>query len=330
MMNRTYFALAITGPTASGKTALSLAVAKEFGAHILSCDSMQIYRDMDIGTAKATKEERATIPHHLIDIVDVGEPFSSSRYLQEALSVAKTLGEEKIPLLFVGGTGLYLDTLRAYTLPDVPKSDPDHIENIRARFTDASGELSLDDLHAYLAEVDPVSAEKIHKNNVRRVLRAIEIYENSATPKSELDRLSREGEGPFSIVEITLDAHIRQTLYDRIDLRVDKMLGEGLLDEVRTLYARGLFDNDSTARQAIGYKEMLSYLEGEMSLEEAVETLKRSSRRYAKRQLTWFRSHKDAYVLYIDNEDGTLRSLDEMAEEAIQYFKNQIQQRKAI
>ncbi len=324
MENRSYFAFAITGPTASGKTALSLAVAKHFGAHILSCDSMQIYRGMDIGTAKATPEEQAEVVHHLIDIVDVGEPFSSSRYLEEALLVAKTLAEESIPLLFVGGTGLYLDTLRAYTLPEVPKSDPLLIETIRERFTDENGELSLEDLHAYLETIDPESAEKIHKNNVRRVLRAIEIYECGEVSKSELDRRSKEEKGPFSIVEITLDAHVRQTLYDRIDMRVDKMLEEGLLDEVRAMREGGLFREDSTARQAIGYKEMLSYLEGEMTLSEATETLKRSSRRYAKRQLTWFRSHKDAYVLYIDNEDGTLRPTDELIHEAIAYFENHI------
>lgn len=330
MTNQSYFALAITGPTASGKTALSLAVAKHFGASILSCDSMQIYRGMDIGTAKATAEERALVPHYLIDIANVGDPFSASRYLEEALAVAQRLTSESTPLLFVGGTGLYLDTIRAYTLPDIPKSDPLLTEKIRARFTDASGELSVDDLHAYLCEIDPESAEKIHKNNVRRVLRAIEIYESSDTAKSELDRRSRETDGPFSIVEITLDAHVRQVLYDRIDLRVDKMLEEGLLDEVRAMRERGLFDGDCTARQAIGYKEMLAYLEGEMSLEEATETLKRSSRRYAKRQLTWFRSHKDAYVLYIDREDGTLRETDEIIREAIAYFENHIQKRNTI
>lgn len=325
MENTSYFALAITGPTASGKTALSLAVAKHFGAHILSCDSMQIYRGMDIGTAKATGEEQASVPHHLIDIVDIGEPFSSSRYLEEAQKVAEELAKEKTPVLFVGGTGLYLDTLRSYSLPDVPKSDPLRIEQIQKRFTTEDGTLSLDALHEYLKRVDPESAEKIHKNNVRRVLRAIEIYECSEVAKSELDRRSRDVGGPFNIVEITLDAHNRQTLYDRIDLRVDKMLSEGLLDEVRSLYEKGFFSGDSTARQAIGYKEMLSYIEGNSTLEEATELLKRSSRRYAKRQLTWFRSHKDAYVLYIDNEDGTLRSLEELVTEAILHFEKHIQ-----
>ena len=325
MTRKSYFALAITGPTASGKTALSLAVAKHFGAEILSCDSMQIYRGMDIGTAKATAAERATVPHHLIDIADVGEPFSASRYLEEALRVASSLEAKGVPLLFVGGTGLYLDTLRAYTLPDVPKSDPDKIEALKARFTGEDGVLDIEALHAYLCEIDPESGEKIHKNNVRRVLRAIEIYECAEVSKSELDRRSRDEAGPFQILEITLDAHQRQTLYDRIDRRVDMMLEEGLLDEVRSMRERGLFDGDSTARQAIGYKEMLSYLEGESTLEAATENLKLASRRYAKRQLTWFRSHKDAFVLYIDNEDGTLRSADEVICEAIQYFENTIQ-----
>ena len=330
MTKNSYFALAITGPTASGKTSLSLAVAKHFGAHILSCDSMQIYREMDVGTAKATAQERATVPHHLIDIVDIGEPFSASRYLEEALLVAQELTERNIPLLFVGGTGLYLDTLRAYTLPDVPKSDPAVIEQLEQRFLNSDGMLDVDAMHSYLAQVDPQSAEKIHKNNVRRVLRAIEIYESGQIPKSELDRRSREEAGPFRIVEITLDAHVRQTLYDRIDLRVDKMLEEGLLEEIRHLKGKGLFDTDTTARQAIGYKELLAYLEGELSLEEAVEELKRSSRRYAKRQLTWFRSHKDAYVLYIDNEDGSLRPSEELLSETLSYFEKYIQKRTTI
>ena len=260
MTKKSYFALAITGPTASGKTALSLAVAKHLGAEILSCDSMQIYREMDIGTAKATAEERATVPHHLIDLVDVGEPFSASRYLEEALLVAEALEKRGVLPLFVGGTGLYLDTLRAYTLPDVPKSDPERIEAIKLRFTGEDGIVDLDALHAHLSLVDPESGEKIHKNNVRRVLRAIEIYECAEVSKSELDRRSRDEAGPFRIVEITLDAHVRQTLYDRIDRRVDIMLSEGLLDEVRSMRERGLFEGDSTARQAIGYKEMLAYL----------------------------------------------------------------------
>ncbi len=320
MSHTPYIAMAITGPTASGKTALSLAVAEHFGAHILSCDSMQIYRGMDIGTAKATPEERARIPHHLIDIVDLGEPFSASRYRDEALRVAKELSPRKVPMLFVGGTGLYLDTLTAYELPELPASDEETVRKISERFF-ADGELSPDLLHAHLSEIDPESAEKIHKNNIRRVLRAIEIYETSGTPKSELDRRSREGGGPFEIIPLTLDAHNRELLYSRIDRRVDMMLDEGLLEEVCAMRDKGLFLRDTTAAQAIGYKEMLAYLSGEMTLDEAVETLKRASRRYAKRQLTWFRAHKDAYTLYIDNEDGALREAEDVIDEAISYFE---------
>ena len=224
-------------------------------------------------------------------------------------------------LLFVGGTGLYLDTLCAYELPEIPASDEECIQRIVARFT-VGEELDRDALWLHLNAIDPESAEKIHKNNTRRVLRAIEIYEVSGTPKSELDRRSRERRGPFDITELTLDAHDRDLLYRRIDTRVDRMLEDGLLAEAERLREEGLFEADSTAAQAIGYKEMLDYLEGRTTLEESLENLKRSSRRYAKRQLTWFRAHPNTHVLYIDNEDGTLRAQNDIIAEAIACFEN--------
>ena len=316
-----YRAMAITGPTASGKTALSLAVAKHFGAEILSCDSMQIYRGMDIGTAKATAEEQSLVRHHLIDIANPDEAFSASRYKEEALFTAKEITERACALLFVGGTGLYLDTLSAYELPEIPASSEEHIKRISDRFC-RGNDLDRDALWAHLHEIDRESAEKIHKNNVRRVLRAIEIYEVSGKPKSELDRLSRERKGPFEIIQISLDAHDRELLYRRIDERVDMMVADGLIDEVRRLRDNGLFEGDSTAAQAIGYKEMLDYLNGTATLEESLENLKRSSRRYAKRQLTWFRAHENAHVLYIDDENGRLRDKDTLIAEAIAYFEN--------
>ena len=316
-----YRAMAITGPTASGKTALSLAVAKHFDAEILSCDSMQIYRGMDVGTAKATAAERALVPHHLIDIVDPGEDFSASRFKDEAMRAADEITRREKGLLFVGGTGLYLDTLCAYDLPEIPASDETHVKRIADRFS-RDGEIDRDALWAHLYEIDPLSAEKTHKNNVRRVLRAIEIFEISSKPKSELDRLSRERTGPFEIVELTLDAHNRELLYRRIDMRVDIMLEDGLLEETQRLCADGLFANSSTAAQAIGYKEMLDYLDGRATLAESVENLKRASRRYAKRQLTWFRSHENAHVLYIDDENGVLRTKDSITAEAIAFFEN--------
>ena len=317
----TYRAMAITGPTASGKTALSLAVAKHFGAEILSCDSMQIYRGMDIGTAKATAEEQSLVPHHLIDIADPREAFSASRYKEEALRAAENITSRGHAMLFVGGTGLYLDALSAYELPEIPASDEQTVQRIAERFSE-NGELDRGALWAYLNGIDPQSAEKTHQNNVRRVLRAIEIYEVSGKTKSELDRLSREQKGPFEIVWISLDAHDRELLYNRIDARVDIMVSDGLLDEVRLLRERGLFDADSTAAQAIGYKEMLDYLDGRASLEESLKNLKRSSRRYAKRQLTWFRAHENAHVIYIDDENGILRDKESITSEAIEYFEN--------
>ena len=317
-------ALALTGPTASGKTALSLALSEQLGCEIISLDSMQIYRGMDIGTAKATEEERRRIPHHMIDFLSPREDFSTECYREGALAAAREItARGKIPL-FVGGTGLYLDTLMRAENTEVPGADPEWRARMLESVKNDGDALAL---WQRLYEIDPESAEKTHKNNVKRVLRALEIYEMTGRPKSYFDALSLTRAPETDVGVITLDFHSREALYSRIDLRVDEMMKGGLLAEVERLYSEGQLKPDTTAAQAIGYKEMLSYIKNEATLEEAVDAVKLASRRYAKRQLTWFRHVESAYHLFVDNEDGTLRAQSEIVREAHAIFSKMLNQK---
>lgn len=300
-------ALAITGPTASGKTLLSLGLAEKYGAEIISCDSMQIYRGMDIGTAKATASEQQRARHHLIDFLSPTENYSAERYRADALEIAREITERGRLPIFVGGTGLYIDTLCRASGESIPESDPQYREKI---LSSIKGEEDVLTLWQRLYEVDSESAEKIHKNNVKRVIRALEIYDKTGTPKSELDRLSKEAASDITVRMITIDFHNRENLYARVDARVDAMMAEGLLCEVEGLYRCGLLVEGTTASQAIGYKELVEYFEGVASLSEAVEKIKLSSRRYAKRQLAWFRHVTDAVRIYADGEDGRMKTAD--------------------
>ena len=311
-------AIAISGPTASGKTRLSLELAKKLDAEIISCDSMQIYRDMNVGTAKATPEEQSEVRHHLIDFLSPTESYSTERYRREALDAANDITARGKTPMFVGGTGLYLDTLLRGEQTSVPESSKEYRERILAEIKDEN------DVHALwmkLFECDPESAEKIHENNVRRVIRALEIYEKTGVPKSRLDEISRERAQDIDILIITLDCYKRENLYRRIDERVDEMFRLGLLSEVESLYESGLLKDGTTASQAIGYKELLSYIRGDVSLDEAKENIKQSSRRYAKRQLTWFR-HVDAQRIMLDTDEGDMKSFDELLFEAEEIIKN--------
>ena len=306
------FALAITGPTASGKTALSLALAERLGAEIISIDSMQIYKDMNIGTAKATEEERGRVRHHMIDFLSPDESYSAEDYRAAAMDVLHDVeGRGKLPL-FVGGTGLYMDTvIRGSELASPPSSEELKQRLLAVSNTDEEREA----LWQRLYEVDPDSAEKTHRNNVRRVIRALEIYELTGKTKTYFDNLTKAQTPDVKVGMITLDFHNRDNLYKRVDLRVDQMMEEGLLDEVTALYKGGILKKGTTAAQAIGYKEIISYIDGESTLSEAVEFLKLSTRRYAKRQLTWFRHNTDAMRLYVDREDGTMKTKDELLTE---------------
>ena len=303
------FALAITGPTASGKTALSLALAEYLDCEIISIDSMQIYRYMDIGTAKATAEERARAPHHMIDFLSPSESYSAEDYRADAMVALRDIESRGKMPLFVGGTGLYMDTvMRGTELASPPSS-----EELKAHLMSISNtDEERERLWQRLMEVDPASAEKTHKNNVRRVVRALEIYELTGKTKTYFDELTRAAKPEVEVGMITLDFHNRDNLYSRVDLRVDQMMEEGLLEEVRSLYEGKILLKGTTAAQAIGYKEIISYLDGECSLAEAVELLKLSSRRYAKRQLTWFRHNEGAKRLYVDRENGEMKDREEL------------------
>ena len=275
--------VALVGATASGKSAAALELARRTGGEIVSCDSMQVYRGMDIATAKPTPEERAEIPHHLIDVSEPETPYSVASYLADAEAAVRSITSRgKLPI-FCGGTGLYLDRFLFGGLPAQTVAD----ETLRQDLLREAEEKGVDFLHRQLAEIDPASAAAIHKNNVRRVARAIEIYRLTGIPKSEWDAQTKTDESRYDARVVLLDRP-REDLYRRIDLRVEQMLSDGLLEETAALDARGVFKTNATAAQAIGYKEVLPYLHGECDLQTAVETLKKATRHYAKRQLTWF------------------------------------------
>ena len=309
--------LAIVGPTASGKTAVSIEVARRLGGEIVSCDSMQVYRRMNIGTAKPTKEEMCGIAHHLIDAVEPDVAFSCADYVTMAGEAVREIdARQKLPIL-CGGTGLYLDR---FLCGEMEETHAD--EGLRASlfaFAEREGALAL---HERLRTVDPESADAIHPNNVKRVVRALEIFEQTGIPKSEFDRRSQAVESPFEAVVVGLFYPRREVLYERINRRVDGMMADGLLEETRGLLEEGVFDINLTAAQAIGYKELLGHLRGEETLAEAAENLKTATRRYAKRQLTWFSAKP--YVRWVDMErDGKLRSLDEVCDEIVSLFRGE-------
>ena len=303
--------LCIVGPTASGKTALAVAAAKALNGEVISCDSMQIYQYLSIGTAKPTVDEMDGIPHHCIDFVDPRTPFSCPDYVSAAAACAHDiLSRGKLPI-FCGGTGLYLDsTVRGTRFSDKAEEDGDStvLSALQAEY-ERDG---IDGIYARLAAVDPAAAEVIHKNNTKRVLRALEIYLTTGKTKTQWDAESHSEPPVFDACYIGLDYRDRSILHDRINRRVTLMLEGGLEEEVRRLYADGYLPDGSTAAQAIGYKEFLSYLRGEMTLDEAADNLRTATRRYAKRQLTWFRRNPAMHWLYpdeIDPKEDTLSVL---------------------
>lgn len=298
---------AVTGPTASGKTALAIALAKRLDGEIISCDSMQIYRGMDIGTAKPTKEELAQVPHHLIDILPADAPYSCSDYVKDAeRAVDDIVSRGKLPI-FCGGTGLYLDRFLKGGNDDGAACD----ENLRLELKKFADEKGIDALYERLVELDPVAAETIHKNNVKRVMRAIEICLVTGEKKSEIDKKNAEIVDKYDHKVITLAFENRELLYERIEKRVDQMIAEGLVEETRRLMAEGVFERSQTAAQAIGYKELFPYLRGEATLESCIDELKTATRRYAKRQVTWFSGKEYAHKVYVDDENG-LRNFEDI------------------
>lgn len=292
--------IAIVGPTAVGKTALALALAKKYNGEIISCDSMQIYKHMDVGTAKPTKDEQAACPHHLIDIKEPNEDFSCAEYATLArLAIEDVKSRGRLPI-FCGGTGLYLDAVLKISSFSETQVD----ENYRKELEKFASENGVDALHAMLREIDPESAESIHKNNQKRVIRALEIFHTTGKKKSELDRLSREVAPPYDATVFFLTAHDRDLLYSRIESRVDIMLEEGLLSEAEYLWKNGFLKPEYNSYAAIGYKELVPYFEGTKTLEACVDDLKLATRHYAKRQLTWFSRNESYHKIYIDTENA--------------------------
>ena len=291
---------AVTGPTASGKTALAIALAQELNGEIISCDSMQIYKEMDIGTAKPTKEEQAAVRHHLIDILPPDAPYSCSDYVKDAEAALEDITSRgKLPI-FCGGTGLYLDRL----LKGGTDDEVGYNEGVRRELSLFCEENGADALYEKLVLIDPEAAQTIHKNNVKRVIRAIEIYLLTGQKKSEIDKKKSAMSEKYEPHVLTLTFNNRELLYDRIDRRVDMMISEGLVEETKRLMEKGVFKRSHTASQAIGYKELLPFLRGEDSLENCIDELKRASRRYAKRQITWFSGKDYAKKIFVDDENG--------------------------
>lgn len=287
----------IAGPTASGKTGVSIELAKLINGSIISADSMQIYRYMDIGTAKPDENERSGIRHYLIDEVDPDESFSVARYRELALGYIKAILSEGRRPIIAGGTGLYINSL----LYNINFSEAICDEELRASLRREAEEKGNRYLYERLLAMDPQAASKIHENDIRRVIRAIEVYTHTNKPISEHVKMSRLEPAPYKYIIFGLN-WVREKLYRRIDARVDKMMADGLVEEVRHLAEMG-YDKGATAMQAIGYKEVLCYLRGEITLEETIEILKRDTRHYAKRQLTWFRRMRE--INWIDMDEST-------------------------
>lgn len=306
--------IAVAGHTASGKTSLAIRLAEILGGEIVCCDSMQIYRVMDIGTAKPTPEELARVPHHMVDFVDPMCEYSCAEYAEDAeREIKDIISRGKLPVI-CGGTGLYLDTL----LFERPFDECGGRSDVRERLAAEAEELGAHALHERLREVDPESAEKIHENNVRRVIRALEIYETTGRKKSELDAIPSPAKYDFLAFELRrTDMDER---YARIEKRCDDMIAAGLLEETKKLLDMGIFEKNPTAAQAIGYKEMLGCVRGEMDLSEARERLCIATRRYAKRQVTWFSAKN--YIETVGLTDSMPDPTDALAAKVREWLEN--------
>lgn len=283
--------ICLAGPTASGKTRMSIALAKVLDGEVVSCDSMQIYRTMDIGTAKPTAEEMDGVRHHMLDVAEPDEPFSVGKYVEMADACVQDILSRGKTVILAGGTGLYMDSLIAgRSFAPIPATGK------REALERQAEEAGIEPLLARLREIDPESAARLHPSDRRRIIRALEIYQETGVTMTEHDRLTRLVPPRYHPVWLGMTFRDRAELYARIDLRVGQMLEQGLLDEVRALLARGI-PATATAMQAIGYKELTGALCGEESVDEAVRLICQRSRNYAKRQLTWFRRNSEIFWL---------------------------------
>lgn len=294
--------IVIAGPTASGKTALSIKLAKELNGEIISCDSMQIYKEMDIGTAKVTKEEAEGIKHYLIDIVSPNERYTVSNFKKDSKNAIKEiLNKGKTPII-VGGTGLYVDSL----IYEIEYQDMEFDINYRNELMEkAETNEGLKELYEQAKTIDSKAMEKISSNDKKRIIRVLEIYKATGKTKTELEILSRQKEVEYNykVFVVNMD---REKLYNRIDKRVDIMIENGLIEEVEKIYNK--YNEFPTAMQGLGYKEVVEYLQGKINKEEMIEKIKKESRHYAKRQLTWFR--KDKNFIWLNSEDGIEKNIE--------------------
>ena len=305
--------IVLTGPTAAGKTHLSIALAKAVNGEIISADSMQVYKYMDIGSAKIRPEEMQGVKHYLVDELLPEEEFHIVKFQQMAKAAMEEIyAKGKVPIL-VGGTGFYIQAVTK----DIDFTQADQEDGYRRELEQLAAEKGNDYLHTMLQEVDPVSAKEIHANNVKRVIRALEFYHQNQSPISAHNQEQKGHETPYNLAYVVLNVP-RELLYKRIDDRIDEMLEEGLLEEVEQLKKRGCH-RGMVSMQGLGYKEILAYLEGEYPLEEAVRVLKRDTRHFAKRQLTWFRREKETIWMNKDefdyNEDLILERMVEICKD---------------
>ena len=308
MENKGKRMIAVVGPTASGKTALSIELAKRLDGEIISADSMQIYKGMKIATAKPDMEEMQGIPHHLMDFLDPGTQFSVADYVELANDTAKDIFSRGKQPILCGGTGLYVRSFLENVRFTEEKSDPQLREQLNERYRTEGGEKMLEELKGF----DPETAIRLHPSNSKRIVRAFEVYYLTGKTISQAVRESKQMPFPYEIAAVGLRFSDREKLYDRINKRVDIMLEKGLIEEAKEFYSMPI---GRTAAAAIGYKELKPYLDGELTLEEAVEKLKAATRHYAKRQLTWFR--RDEYIRWIDAD-----MTDDIIAEALRILEN--------
>ena len=303
--------ICIAGPTASGKTALSIALAKELDGEIVSCDSMQVYRRMDIGTAKPTPEERVGIPHYMLDVAEPTEDFSVSRYCSMADPIVEDILSRGKTAIIVGGTGLYMDSLiRGNDFAPFPSTGVR--ETLEAR--------PIEEVYAELSQIDPETAARLHLSDKKRIIRAMEVYLETGITITEHNRRTQAIPPKYRPVWFALEDKNRADLYNRIDRRVTQMLDDGLVEEIETLLVSGI-PPKATAMQAIGYKEFVAALQGHITIEEAADQVRQSSRHYAKRQLTWFRRNRDIHWLTREPGMGTEEIL-QIARQVLQETDN--------
>ena len=307
----------LTGPTAVGKTAASIGLAKAVGGEIISADSMQVYRHMDIGSAKITEEEMQGPPHYLVDVLDPEEAFNVVRFQEMAKAAMQKIHDNGHIPIVVGGTGFYIQAL----LYDIDFTENASDFSFREELEKTAREKGAEYLHSLLKQADPEAAEQIHPHNIKRVIRALEFNRKTGQKISTHNEQERRKQSPYEFAYFVLTDN-REALYARIDRRVDKMMEQGLLEEVRALKDRGIA-RESVSMQGLGYKELLAYLDGEIPLEEAVRIIKRDTRHFAKRQLTWFRRERD--VIWIDTQE-----IGQEEEKIVDYMLNVLREKNII